>query len=385
MAHHKRKSTREKDLTSRYMSGGMDEDRVERSQRFTGRSKNAEQNKILATAVMRAQEQAGADVEQLPVGEVIQVFSLFSEVEHEGATFLCVMRKTLSKVSGTSIVVGDRVRFLAVAEPEHALEDPPGTTAADPSMPPKPREGVIEQILPRRTVLTRADSFKGIEQHPIVANAGQMLIVASLREPTVKWGLIDRMLVAARAGGLRPVVCLNKIDLAKPKAGAADGAVPPDLAEAREALAHYRTLDVITVEASVEQNKGLDEVRDLLHGQTTVLAGHSGVGKSSLARAIQPSLDLRVGAISGYTGKGRHTTTSARRYVLDVGGAVVDTPGVKLFGLWGVTRENLPEFFPDVSEGAAPAWRRQSYERILESLPEPEYEDPRARGAGHGG
>src|SRR5687767_5043180 len=115
MPHRPRKSTREKDLTSRYLSGGMDEDRVERTQRFTGRSKNAEQNKILATALMRAQEQAGADVEQLPVGEVIQVFSLYSEVRHEDTTYLCVVRKTLSKVSDTSIVVGDRVRFLAVA------------------------------------------------------------------------------------------------------------------------------------------------------------------------------------------------------------------------------------------------------------------------------
>jgi ribosome biogenesis GTPase len=367
------------------MSGGMDEDRVERNERFTGRSKNAEQNKILATAMMRAQEQSGADVDQLPVGEVIQVFSLFSEVEHEGATYLCVMRKTLSKVSDTSIVVGDRVRFLAVAEPEHALEAPPGTPAVDASLPPKPREAVIEQILPRKTVLTRADSFKGTEQHPIVANAGQMLIVASLRDPVVKWGLVDRMLVAAQSGGLRSIICLNKVDLAKAKPGAADGSVPPDLAEAREALAHYRTLGVVTVEASVELQTGLDAVREILRGQTTVLAGHSGVGKSSLARAIQPSLDLRVGAISGYTGKGRHTTTSARRYVLDVGGAVVDTPGVKLFGLWGVTRDNLPEFFPDVTAGTAPEWRRESYDRIVESLPEPEYEDPRARGAGHAG
>lgn len=363
----------------------MDEDRVERGQRFTGRSKHAEQNKILATALMRAQEQSGADIERLPIGEVIQVFSLYSEVQHEGTTYLCVVRKTLSKVSHTSIVVGDRVRFLAVAEPEHALEAPRGTPPTDPSAPARPREAVIEQILPRRTVLTRADSFKGTEQHPIVANAGQMLIVASLRDPLVKWGLVDRMIVAARSGGLSPIVCLNKIDLAKSRPGAGDGEVPPDLAEARQALAHYRTLGVGTVEASVERQIGLDEIREILRGQTTVLAGHSGVGKSSLARAIQPSLDLRIGAISGYTGKGRHTTTSARRYVLDAGGAVVDTPGVKLFGLWGVTRENLPEFFPDVASGAAPEWRQASYDRILESLPDPEYEDPRARGAGHAG
>jgi hypothetical protein len=84
---------------------------------------------------------------------------------------------------------------------------------------------------------------------------------------------------------------------------------------------------------------------------------------------VEPALDLRTGAISGYTGKGRHTTTFARRYPLTFGGYVVDTPGVKLFGLWNVRRDRLVEHFPDVAAGTAPAWRRESYGRILESLP----------------
>jgi ribosome biogenesis GTPase len=356
----RRKAPREKDLTSRYLSGGMDEDRVEKQERFTDRSKNAEQNKILKTAMMRAeQEEETPDVELLPVGEVVQVFSLFSEVQHEGVAYLCVVRKTLSKISDTSIVGGDPVRFRHVADAEAVVV--PGKSPG----PIKVKEAVIEQILPRRTVLTRADSFKGTEQHPIVANAGQMLIVASVLEPKVKWGLIDRMLVAAQAGGLRAVLCLNKIDLAKDE--------DKDLQQARDALAHYATLGVRTVETSVERGTGLDEVREILRDQTTVLAGHSGVGKSSLARAIQPSLDLRIGAISGYTGKGRHTTTSARRYVLDFGGLVIDTPGVKTFGLWGVKGENVLEFFPDVSAGTAPQWRRESFERIKKSLAEPAF------------
>jgi len=99
-----------------------------------------------------------------------------------------------------------------------------------------------------------------------------------------------------------------------------------------------------------------------------VLAGQSGVGKSSLINAIEPNLDLRTGAISGYTGKGRHTTTSAKRYRLSDGGYVIDTPGVKLFGLWGVTRDNLSAYFPDVVNGKAPPWRVESYERIENSL-----------------
>ncbi len=347
-----KKGPREKDLTSRYMSGGMDEDRVERQERFTDRSKHAQHNKMMKTTAMRdAADGAAEDALALPVGEVVQIFSLYSEVQHEYTTYLCVVRKTLSRTSKTSIVVGDRVRFRA------------GGTKNEAGQP----EGVIEHVEPRATILTRSDSFKGTTQHPIVANAQQMLIVASLLQPRVKWGLVDRMIIAALSGKLQPIVCLNKIDLATDDADGRE-----TLAEADAALAHYRTLGVRTLRTSVSQSVGLDDLRDVLSGRTTVLAGHSGVGKSSLIRSVQPQLDLRVGEVSTYTEKGRHTTTSARRYVLDLegGGSVVDTPGVKLFGLWGVTRENLDEFFPDVASGTAPEWRRESYERIAASLRE---------------
>jgi ribosome biogenesis GTPase len=338
------------------MSGDLDEDRVDQAERFGARTgKRAEQDKIVRTALLRSEKDGAAeDLDALPVGEVRQVFSLFTEVEHEGQRTLCIISKTTAKLMDTGVVVGDRVKFRKIdAPPEERA-----TTADRP-------EGVIEQILPRKTVLTRADSFKGILAHPIVANAEQMLVVVSLRLPNVKWGLVDRMIVAARAGGLKPMICLNKIDLAT---GLDGSELPKDLIEARAALDHYRSLEVPSFEASVIRDLGLNELRDAIRGQTTVLAGHSGVGKSSLVRAVQPHLDLRVGAISGYTQKGRHTTTSARHYPLDFGGAVIDTPGVKLFGLWGVTRENVDEFFPDVAAGTAPDWRKESYERILKSL-----------------
>ncbi len=353
-----KKSPREKDLTSRYLSGGLDEDRVEAGEQFKPRNKTLQQDKILRTAQLRADEESGIDLTTLPIGEVVQVHSLFSDVIHAGISYQCVLRKTMMKLSDTQVVVGDRVRFQDVTRRDDA-----GKQSGDQKAPP---DGIIEQILPRETVLTRSDSFKAIVQHPIVANAKQMLIVASLRYPNVKWGLVDRMIVAARSGGLSPIICLNKMDLVE----AADeaGNPPKDLVEADAVLAHYGTMDIPTIRTSVSAGLGLDALRAALKDQVTVLAGHSGVGKSSLIRAIQPSIDLRIGAISGFHDKGRHTTTSARRYPLDVGGAVVDTPGVKLFGLWGVTTENLIDHFPDIAAGTAPPWRQASYERIMQSL-----------------
>jgi ribosome biogenesis GTPase len=340
MASNRRKGPREKDLTSRYKSGNWDDDRMDAQQRFTPRSKAAEQNKIEKTASLRIAIEADFDREQLPIGQVIQIHSLFSEVQFEGTIRLCVMRKTLSRVSDTSIVVGDQVRFR-----DSGTVDESGRP-----------EAVIEEILPRETILTRT---KGDRQHPIVANADQMLIVAALHHPQVKWGLVDRMIVAAQAGKLIPVVCLNKIDLSEDE---------NDLRSAHEVLDHYESMGIGTIQTSPPAEIGVDALREALRGRTTVLAGHSGVGKSSLISVVEPGLDIRVGEVSTATSRGMHTTTSARRYPLATGGAVIDTPGVKVFGLWNVTPVNLMEYFPDIEKGTAPDWRKESYERITASL-----------------
>jgi ribosome biogenesis GTPase len=337
-----RKNPRDKDLTSQYLRGAMDEDQLDSVERYSGRDASAQKRKMEQTAQLRTdQEVTTPDIESLPIGDVVQVYSLFADVVHEGQTWLCVVRKTMTKL-GEPPIVGDRVRFR-----DTGMKDDKGRT-----------EAVIEQLLPRETVLTRSDSFKAIIQQPIVANAKQMLIVTSLKEPRIKWGIIDRMIVAAQGGGLKPILCMNKMDLVNDK----------EMEFAREALGHYQKLGVTTLETSVTHNTGLDQLREILSHGPTVLAGQSGVGKSSLIRAIEPNLDLRIGAISGYTGKGRHTTTSAKRYPLAAGGYVIDTPGVKLFGLWGVTRDNLSSYFPDVVNGSAPPWRVESYERIESSL-----------------
>jgi ribosome biogenesis GTPase / thiamine phosphate phosphatase len=336
-----KKGPREKDLTERYLSGGFDEDRVDARQQFNRRSKFHQQNKTAKTAGERA-----AVDESLPRGFVTQVFSRYLQVRDEaGVERRCIARKTLARTHESQIVVGDRVRFSPLVEPGQDVE------------------GTIEFLEPRTTLLTRADSFKAIEQHPIVVNAERMLIVASLWAPFARWGLIDRMLVAAAAGGLEPVVCLNKVDLADESDKSRGQAI---LAEA--ALSHYESLGVRSLRTSVRRGQGIDELRRELIGRHTVLAGHSGVGKSSLVHAADGSIDLRIGEVSAIHLKGKHTTTSAKYYDLAGGGAVIDTPGVKLFGLWNVTAESLSDHFPDVEAGTAPPWREESYRRMLESL-----------------
>jgi ribosome biogenesis GTPase len=360
----RRKKPRENDLAERYRAGDFDkqemyEEDEDQSERFSNRKKNAEQDKIEKTAVLRAallaaaEEADPSEVEKLPLGQVTLVYSLFCEVDFDNQSFLCVTRKTMTKLADTQMVVGDWVRFR-----DTGITHESGR-----------RHGVIESAIPRKTVLTRTNSFHSHEQHPIVANAEQMLIVASVKEPAVKWGLVDRMIVAAQSGGLVPIVCLNKMDLtllSDPTTETADA--DDESVDPRAALAHYESIGVKTIETSVDRAIGLKELKDCLANKSTVLAGHSGVGKSSLIQSIQPELKLRIGEISGYTGKGRHTTTSARKYDLDFGGAVIDTPGVKMFGLWNMTRENLKTFFPDVTAGTAPPWRKQSYQRIADSL-----------------
>jgi ribosome biogenesis GTPase len=348
MSGRRRKPPREKDLTQRLLDEDVETDRLETHQRFNRKSKDAQQNKMERTALLRAAEaEQSVDVEQLPIGEVIQVYSLYCQVDHPTGQRLCVVRKTLNKLAESSIIVGDQVRFR-------------DTESRDESGRP---EAVIEQVLPRRTVLTRSDSFNARDQHPIVANAQQMLIVASFLRPRVKWGLVDRMIVAAQSGGLIPLICLNKIDLAVQGEESQSQYV-----DALQVLDHYQSLGFATFRLSADRPTDKDLLKSALAGKTTVLAGHSGVGKSTLIGAIQPGLNIRVGVVSNFNEKGRHTTSSARRYPLDIGGFVVDTPGVKMFGLWQVTLENLRRFFPDVQNGSAPPWRVESLERIEASL-----------------
>ncbi len=331
------------------------------SQKFGKRTKFHQRNKTIRTATERmADARHAAAKKALPIGEVIQVHSLFLSVEDDaGELLLCTSRRTMRQVIAEEmgeLCVGDRVRFRRTGGTTNLTE----SESIDGQSHVLP-EGVIEAVEPRNTVLMRADSFDDHKLDPIVANADQFLIVVAMHDPFPRWGLVDRMLVAAQTGGLKPAVVVNKSDLREHA---------EDAAGTDEAMAHYRTIGVPALLTSIETGDGLDALRALLAGRTTVLAGHSGVGKSSLVSAIDRDIDLRVGDTSESHGKGKHTTTSARRYKLagDAGGYVVDTPGIKVFAPVGVEPEALEQFFPDVAAGTAPAWRVENFERIRASL-----------------
>ncbi len=175
--------------------------------------------------------------------------------------------------------------------------------------------GWILRIFPRRTKLSRRPSV-GYPEQVLVSNADTLLMVASLRTPPFRGGLIDRLLVAASCGGLEPVLILSKADLAT-----------SDEISPIENL--YSSLGYTILVTSIPESRGLESLRDLLKNRITVLSGHSGVGKSSLIKALFPDWEIRIGRISNKSGKGRHTTRLAEMFRIPIGGFIVDTPGIR--------------------------------------------------------
>lgn len=249
---------------------------------------------------------------------VVEVSSSLCRVDLGGRSLVCGVRGSLSAedTGFTNVVaVGDEVVI---------LDD-----GSD--------RGIVERVLPRRSVLARPDVFYSHLQQVIVANADQLLIVASWREPALWPELIDRYLITAKRNNLSPVICVNKIDLAE------------EIATCRAGVRPYLDLGYRVIFASALTGEGADELRKVLRGRTTVLAGLSGVGKSSLLSAVQPGLQLRTAEVSDHGGEGRHTTTQVTLLTLEVGGFVVDTPGIREFGLAGLRRGELADFYPEIA------------------------------------
>ena len=230
-------------------------------------------------------------------------------------------------VAGTVIAPEESSTLIAVGD----LVDCLPTKDRDPSGLP---QGLIVAIHPRRTKLARYRRREGTEQI-IASNVDQLVILQAVAQPAYDRFLIDRYLIAAEKGGLQAVLCINKVDL-----GSAE--------QVRRDLRHYtEVLGIPLVLCSARTGEGLNELRAVLAGKTSVLSGPSGVGKSTLTNLLLGADVQQIGPISPKLGQGQQTTTMARMFPLPGGGYIIDTPGIRELTIWELTREELPDYFPD--------------------------------------
>lgn len=255
------------------------------------------------------------------LGRVVELSQGLCRVRTGRGVILCTLRRSLAaeQAGFTNVVaVGDRVRI--------------SRDGCD--------RGIVEQVLPRRNQIARPDPFLSHLRQVLVANVDQLLIVASWRDPHLWPELVDRYLITAERNGVQPIICINKIDLAESPA------------EIEKEVAAYRALDYRTMLTSATRGDGIRALRSLLTGRTTALAGLSGVGKSALLSAVDPGVGLRTGSVNEETHQGRHTTTQVVMIELDAQAWVVDTPGIREFGLLGLRRADLIAHYPDLAAAA---------------------------------
>ncbi len=204
--------------------------------------------------------------------------------------------------------------------------------------------GLIVAVLPRRNRLVRRDPYPGSHafEQVVVANVDYVIPVFAAANPTPRWGMLDRYLVSAESLDLQALIVITKLDLVREAGTKLDE-------EIRQAVEEYRRIGYPVALTSSVSGAGIEEMRQILKDRVSAFVGKSGVGKTALLNAIEPGLGLRTGEVSrGKVGKGRHTTSQAEMVPLHFGGYVVDTPGMREFGLYDMDGDDLALFFPEM-------------------------------------
>ncbi|MCD6163030.1 MAG: ribosome small subunit-dependent GTPase A [candidate division Zixibacteria bacterium] len=257
------------------------------------------------------------DNQQLFTGKIIAIFGKDIKLYHQGDVYNASIRGKLLKEYQliSPVAVGDNVEFKITIK----------------------GQVVIENVLPRKQYLARPGKLVKGKVQVIAANLDQLVIISSTQNPNFKPGLIDRFLVSALNEKLKAVIVINKIDLTEKN-------IHNDYLDA------WRSVGFPAIYTSAKTGEGIEKLISLLKGKSSAMAGHSGVGKSSLLNAIKPSLKLATKKISKASGRGVHTTSSVIMFPLDSDSWVVDTPGIKVFGLTGIDKNNLFQNFPEMAE-----------------------------------
>lgn len=199
---------------------------------------------------------------------------------------------------------------------------------------------VVTQICHRANYINRQSPSNKHQHHIIAANIDQVLLICTLREPRTSTGFIDRFLVAAEAYHIPAVIVFNKSDLYREK----------EIRQFEERKAMYEAIGYPVLLISVEKGEGMEDIEQILKSKTSLISGHSGVGKSSFINQIIPSFSLKTQEVSGWSGKGLHTTTFAEMFDLPFEGSIIDTPGIREFGLVDIPRQELSHYFPEMRD-----------------------------------
>lgn len=309
----KQTRTRQQNLTQDLQSGEAKSEDVKLSERVTARGDLSRRRTLVGIEsdgdqLLRVVEEQGCRK-----GRVTSFIGLHVTVrdDADGIEYACSIRGILRSIARDArnvVVTGDRVLFRQEGDAH---------------------QGVIERVEHRHGVLSRGSQGR---EHVLVANIDQVLIVGTAADPDFKPQLIDRFLISAERRGIKPIICINKIDLVDP----------------RSLLVHVRAYGqagYTVVLTCTRDGRGIEQLRGLLADRQTAVSGQSGVGKSSLLNCIDNELGLKTADVSDWSRKGTHTTRRARLVPLSFGGWVCDTPGIRQFELWDISIEEVDGYY----------------------------------------